>query len=72
MTPQQKILNALSEHNQLTKKELLEIICHEYYANSEKHVADSLRLLVKNQTIKRVKRGVYRIETSNPNQMKLF
>lgn len=72
MTPQQKILNALSEHHELAKKQILEIVCHEYYANSEKHVSDALRVLVKKQTIKRVRRGVYRIELNNPNQMKLF
>ena len=72
MTPQQqKILNALTEHGELSKSELKEIIGSNYDSTLETHISK----LLAGRKIKRVKQGVYALDRSNytdPKQTSLF
>ena len=75
MTNEQKILNALTEHSELTKSELVQIVGYTCYANQEKHFSEVLKRLVDKKLIKRVKQGVYALDKTNfidPKQTSLF
>ena len=70
MTTEQKILNALTEHSELTKIQLRDI-CNvsDFILNA------ALGGLMQNGKIKRIKQGVYSLDRSNytdPQQTSLF
>ena len=70
MTTENKILNALTEHSELTKGELKDIC-----GVPDFQLNNSLGLLVVQGKIKRVKQGVYALDRSNytdPKQKSLF
>jgi len=56
---QQKILNALTEHDKLTKSELLQIVGSKSLNNKAKHFGQVLERMVDKMQIKRVRYGVY-------------
>jgi len=62
---QQKILNALTEHGELTKSELLQIVGSKSLDNKSKHFGQVLERMVDKMQIKRVKYGVYALDKSN-------
>lgn len=70
MTTENKILNALTEHGELTKGELKDIC-----KVSEREIAIAVFELVDKKRIKRIKQGVYALDRSNytdPKQTSLF
>ena len=70
MTTEQKILNALTEHSELTKSELKDIC-----KASEREIAIAVFELVDKKLIKRIKQGVYALDNANytaPKQTSLF
>ena len=70
MTTENKILNALTEHSELTKGEL-----KDNCGVSEQTLNTALSGLVHNRKIKRIKQGVYALDKSNytdPKQKSLF
>ena len=70
MTTENKILNALTEHSELTKGELKDIC-----GVTDFQLNNSLGLLVVQGKIKRIKQGVYALDRSNytdPQQTSLF
>lgn len=70
MTAENKILNALTEHSELTKGELKDIC-----GVSEQMLNAAISGLVQNRKIKRIKQGVYSLDRSNytdPQQASLF
>lgn len=70
MTNEQKILNALTEHGELSKSELREI-CK--ITDSQLNLA--INSLAYDNKIKRIKQGVYALDKQNyidPNQTSLF
>lgn len=70
MTTEQKILNALTEHSELTKGELKDIC-----GVSESQLYLALNALQSKKLIKWVKQGVYSLDMSNytdPQQKSLF
>ena len=78
MGNQTEIIQTLFKHGECTKLFLYQNSTYSYYHNWEKHFGGVLSRLVKNGTIERVKRGVYRLAKTNtievpenPNQIKL-
>lgn len=70
MTNEQKILNALTEHSELSKSELRDI-CK--ITDSQLNLA--INALAYDNKIKRIKQGVYALDKQNfidPNQTSLF
>jgi DeoR/GlpR family transcriptional regulator of sugar metabolism len=70
MTNEQKILNALTEHSELTKGELRDIC-----KVTESEIYLALNALASQKLIKWVKQGVYALDKTNfidPKQTSLF
>lgn len=58
---QRAILSLFYEHNELTKKQIVEEFGHWYYRNEAKHLGDVLTRMVNKRLIHRIKKGVYHI-----------
>lgn len=70
---------AIKNNNQITKKQAVELMGHNYYHNGEKYVGEVLSRMVKSQLLKRIKNGLFEIQTKqtvanivNPNQLELL
>lgn len=66
-TPYQNQILALARENggQFTAAQACERFAGNYYCNGEKHVGDAVRRMVAAGFLRRVKKGVYAIETIN-------
>jgi len=81
-TKQKAILDFASKNNnQITKKQAVELIGHNYFLNAEKYVGEVLSRMVTSKLLNRVKNGVFEINTDktqtvkeiiNPNQLELL
>lgn len=68
MNHQRKIiLNLIAEKGEVKKSECTAACKHFYVANAQKYVGEILSRMVKNGTLERVKRGVYRAKTNYIN-----
>jgi predicted HTH transcriptional regulator len=84
MDKQKEILKFVYKNGETTKKEIIEAMPWDYYCNDSKHFGDIISRMVKNGSLKRIKRGVYEynadktIKTGNkivpvdPTQTNLF
>lgn len=62
---QKEILKFVHENGVTTKAEIIEAMPWDYYYNDSKHFGDIISRMVKNGSLKRIKRGVYEYNTNN-------
>lgn len=72
---------ALKNESKITKIQAVDLIGSCYYHNAQKHVGDVLSRMVKSKLLKRVKNGLFEINTDRkqtvkgiiiPNQLELL
>jgi hypothetical protein len=73
---QQRILDYIQEHGEITKKKATELLDQYYFYNAGHYVQEILSRMVKSKIIERKRRGVYQLRThylkESENQTNLF
>ena len=75
MDRQKEVAKYLIEHGESKKSDIYDAMKFGYFCNASKHFGELLGRMVKNGSIERVSKGVYRINKSFQeliNQQKLF
>ena len=70
---------AIKHNNQVSSKDALFIIGHNYFLNAPKYVGEFLSRMVKSKLLKRIKKGLFEVQNkqtvsniTNPNQLQLL
>lgn len=65
-----KILDALTEHKELNSVELYPMVTEDCYFNKKKRFYDTMKQLIYNGLVLRVKKGLYRINPITKSESK--